>query len=90
VEAPFAEKPVHTAMAKTLKRPLSAQVASFYREPGPEDRVTAHRLCLKGISNSTMPVFSRPYLFGEEEAPHYVGFNKFMGNSQVFGGVNPT
>ena len=37
-----------------------------------------------------MPVFSRPYLFGEEEATHYVGFNKFMGDSQVFGGVNPT
>jgi len=84
------KKPVQTAMAKTLKRPLSAQVASFYRQPGPEDHVRAHRLCLKGISNSTMPVFSRPYLFDEEEATHYVGFNKFMGDSQVFGGVNPT
>jgi len=37
-----------------------------------------------------MPVFSRPYLFCEEEATHSVGFNKFMGNFQVFGGVNPT
>ena len=37
-----------------------------------------------------MPVFSRPYLFCEEEATQYVGFNKFMGNSQVFGGLNPT
>jgi len=53
-------------------------------------KVRVHRLCLKGISNSTMPVFSRPYLFCEEEAPHYVGFNKFMGKSQVFGGINPT
>jgi hypothetical protein len=37
-----------------------------------------------------MAVFSRPYLFCEEEAPHSVGLNKFMGNSQVFGGINPT
>ena len=29
VEAPFAEKPEHTAMAKTLKRPLTAQVVLF-------------------------------------------------------------
>jgi len=77
-------------MAKTLKRPLSAQAALFNRKPGPKDRVRVHRLCVKGISNSTMAVFSRPYLFCEEEAPHYVGFNKFMGNSQVFGGINPT
>jgi hypothetical protein len=45
---------------------------------------------VKGISHSTMPVFSRPYLFGEEEAPHSVGLNKFMGNPHVFGAVNPT
>ncbi len=53
-------------------------------------KARVHRLCLKGISNSTMPVFSRPYLFCEEEAPHDVGFNKYMANSQVFGGINPT
>jgi hypothetical protein len=36
-----------------------------------------------------MPIFSRPYLYGFREASQYSGFNKFMGDFKVAGGVNP-
>jgi hypothetical protein len=33
--------------------------------------------------------FSRPYLFREGEAPQYLGFKAFKGDSEMFGGANP-